>query len=162
MLSGVPKIAASAITWNNLSCLTHLFALLETPSMWSVIYKHDTMTKPQPSGVLTAAPQIPHLQTQPLAISASLKNTFSHWLNINVGHTTEVYVVVYPETPFTSWNFGMALLFPPAHKHILKVSLFYMIVVPWLQESPYPVSYQNSSTEFSGPLSNLVEKVGRG
>ena len=60
----------------------------------------------------------------------------------------------------------MALLFSPAHKTItttvLKASLFYMIVFPWLQESPYWVSYQNSPTEFPGPFSSLVAKVRRG
>lgn len=37
-----------------------------------------------------------------------------------------------------------------------------MIVFPWLQESPYQVSYQNSPTEFPGPLSSVITKVKKG
>lgn len=54
---GVLKIAASAITWNGLSCLSRLLASPEIPSMWSVIScKQDHHVKTPTSGVSTAAP----------------------------------------------------------------------------------------------------------
>lgn len=41
---------------------------------------------------------------------------------------------------------------------LLRAALFYMVLFPWLQERPYQVSYQKSSTEFfcfSSPIAKV-------